>query len=115
MMATLRLFTWCFVFDGDENETISFIALFCNARTIHHLWTVLNSSLFICMIFECSMVNLNPMVKKFMVKDKKDAHLTADMSSHLFSLFQALLPEQFDLSFIINICTAVKTKQMPFQ
>ena len=34
-------------------------------------------------------------------QDKKDAHLTADMGSHLFSLFQALLPEQFDRLFII--------------
>ena len=58
------------------------------------------------------MVNLNEEVYG---QHKKDAHLTADMGSHLFSLFQALLPEQFDLSFIINICTAVKTKQMPFQ
>ena len=30
-------------------------------------------------------------------QDKKDAHLTANMGSHLFSLFQALLPEQFAL------------------
>ena len=30
-------------------------------------------------------------------QDKKDAHLTADMGSPLFSLFQALLPEQFAL------------------
>ena len=58
------------------------------------------------------MVNLNEEVYG---QHKKDAHLTADMGSHLFSLFQALLPEQFDLSFIINICTAIKIKQMLFQ
>ena len=57
------------------------------------------------------MVNLNEEVYG---QHKKDAHLTADMGSHLFSLFQALLPEQFDLSFIINICTAIKIKQMLF-
>ena len=52
----------------------------------------------ICMIFEYSMVNLNEEVDG---QDKKDAHLTADMGSHLLSLFQALLPEQFDRLFII--------------
>ena len=50
------------------------------------------------MIFEYSMVNLNEEVDG---QDKKDAHLTADMGSHLLSLFQALLPEQFDHLFII--------------
>ena len=45
-------------------------------------------------------------------QDKKDAHLTANMGSHLFSLFQALLPEQFalPLNFVVVICTAVKIK-----